>query len=146
MKCLITLALLAFLLVPSVASAQSTAGPLDSLRWDYVQVDLTTYSVTRFLVCYDTAAPPTSPTVCSAILPTANFTPTAAQGGPPNAGSLAYKAVLPAFTVGSHTASVYACNGAGTAASPQVCGTPMALTFNFVITPPPPTNGQIIKG
>jgi len=122
--------------LPALAAAQTTAGPLDSLRWEHLDSDVTTTQVNRFLVCYDGAAD----AACLVAPLTSKFTPTTAQGGPPAAGNSAYKLLVPALTAGQHTVTVKACNA-------TVCGVPATpLTFSFQITPGTPTGVGFIKG
>lgn len=113
-----TLALLvAFLLplpptppVPIVRAAMQpapTIGPSDALGFDYLNADMTTYSVTRFEVAWDGGA------WVALGIPTAR---TLADTSP---GASTYP-VVPPFTNGNHTFSVRAVNiaGAGGASIP----------------------------
>jgi hypothetical protein len=122
---------------PSNGSAQIAAGPLDSLRVDYADTDVTTFQVNQFLLCFDGAAD----TACLSVPLSAKFTPTAAQGGPPAPGESAYKRLLPALTAGAHTVVLKACNA-------SICSNVdnLTLSFTFQIVPPAPKNAQFIKG
>ena len=122
--------------LPALAAAQTTAGPLDSLRWEHADADVTTTQVNRFLVCYDSAADAN----CLIAPLTSKFAPTTVQGGPPAAGNSAYKLLVPALTPGQHTVTVKACNA-------TVCGAAVApLAFSFQITPGTPSGVGFIKG
>ena len=114
---------------PPVATA------LNSIRWEHNTQDVSTSQVVRFELCYDTTTP------CSVITPAAaQFTPTAAQGGPPATGNTAYKMLLPALTVGQHQVAIKACNSTD-------CGTATApFVFRFAVVPGTPVGVGLIPG
>jgi hypothetical protein len=131
------IAMLLFFVAPPMVSAQTPiATAADSVRWDYEDAQLTAAVVVRFELCYDAQ----TGAACTNVTPAATrFTPTTAQGGAPAAGFSAYKQLVGAMTPGNHTVNVRAC-------SASICSAPLALTFQFAIVPPAPTNGQFIKG
>jgi hypothetical protein len=132
------LLLLGVLGLAAPAAAQTTAGPLDSVAWDYADADLATFSVTQFQVCTDAQ----TGSACTLIPLTAKFTPTAGQTPPP-VGSSSYKWKLPALIIGAHTVKIGACTAGAT---PTCSSTPLAISFSFVIDPPPPVGVRLIRG
>lgn len=112
--------------------AQVTATPGQSIAWNYVDADLTTFSVTSFQVCYDGAT-----SGCQTV------TPTVGKFSDPTvpAGQSAYKLQLPTtLSVGpAHTVLTKACNASG-------CGGGTApFPFTLVLpAPPAPTGVRLV--
>jgi hypothetical protein len=135
--------LLLVLLIPATVSAQ-TAGPRDSIRFDYSDADLASYGVIRFEICL---APAGGQMTCTATpdLATMRFIPAADQGGPPASGFTAYRTPLTPLQPGvSYTAGVRAC-------SSSQCGLTglngeLPVSFRFVPEPVAPANQQLIRG
>lgn len=132
---LLAVVLAALVCARPVAAQTPVAGPLDSVRFDYVDVDLTTYQVIRFELCVDGQT-----SGCVQAEPAAaTFVPTADQGGAPAAGAHAYKLKIPALTAGSHSLVIRACNA-------SVCTDSTPLAFTFAIVPPAATVKGFVSG
>lgn len=120
---------------PAAAQTPPTAGPLDSVRFDYRDADLSTYQVIRFELCVDGQA-----SGCVQSDPAAaRFTPSTDQGGAPAAGESAYKIQIPALTAGNHSLIIRACNA-------SVCTDSTPLPFTFAIVPPAATVRGFVSG
>ena len=111
------------LLLALALQTPPTASPNDSIAWDYTDANISAGAVDHFDVCLDNA-------------PCVSVTVTASK----IAGQQSYSYHLPALTVGSHTATVKACNVATCSASNP------SLTFQLVIQPQPITNLRIGGG
>lgn len=131
------------LLVPAVTYGQ-TAGPRDSIRFDYSDAELASYEVIRFELCLAPAGGQMTCTATPAIA-VMRFTPAADQGGPPASGFTAYRTPLTPLQPGvSYTAGVRAC-------SSSQCGltgvnSELPVSFRFVPEPATPVNQQLIRG
>lgn len=119
--CLVTLGLV---LHGAAARAQlppQTAGPVDSIAWEYADSGIASAAVDRFEATFDK-------------LPAVKVPLTARV-----TGTDTYKTALPPLTPGLHTVSVVACNV-------STCSAPATLDFQLVVVPPAVVNLHTAKG
>ena len=113
--------LLAFLSVPSVALAQTSATPASKFVFDQIAPDLATANGYTYRYYADAA--------------TVGATLTAVCTG--TASPFTCSAPIPAFTPGSHAVTITAANIGGESAKSA------PLSFTFVVVPAPPTGLRI---